>query len=100
MAKYAISFYLKSNDTYGDRYQSLMDAIHRCRRVWTEPTCLALVETDETLVELERRLWMTRFSSVTDLLFVVDVGDGPCSVRGSAQNRTMLKAIMPQLAEH
>lgn len=101
MATYAISFQIKydSGDNWGERYNSLMAAINSCSKVWSETTSFCLVQTNETLTELERRLWLTKFDATQDILFVVDVSYDSCTIRGATKKRATLKELMPALQE-
>ena len=95
MATYAISFNLDYNSTYSDRYQSLMEAIRRCPKVWEETTSFALVESAETLEELERRLFLSKYSSATDLLLVIKVSYDDAIARGPIKDKDKLRALLP-----
>lgn len=99
MSTYAISFHLEYNSTYTERYTSLMAAIRQCAKVWEETTSFAIVETHETLDTLERRLWLSQFSSATDILMVIDISYDSCTIRGAAKKRAILKSILPQVQE-
>lgn len=100
MGKFAISFTLKSDDTWSERYISLMGQIRACKKVWEETTSFALVETDENLDGLEHRLYYkSSISSSKDILLVIDVSYKSCSIRGATNNRAKLKEIMPGILE-
>lgn len=85
MPKYAVSFELKSDDTYGSRYTSLMEQIRKApsTQVWTETTSFALVSTTETLDTFEHRLYYsTTLSSTKDKLLVIDHANSSAIARG------------------
>ena len=102
MSTYAISFnllYGNDGDSYSERYASLMAAIRKCPKVWDETTSFAVVETSETITDLERRLWLSKFDSTKDILFVVDITYKDCTIRGATKNRSKLKEILPHIQE-
>ena len=100
MATYAISFTLESNSTYSTRYTSLMEQIRACATVWTETTSFALVSTNETLDQLEHRLY---FSSLmicpNDLLVVINVTSDPATIRGTNLYPNTLRALLPSIVQ-
>jgi hypothetical protein len=99
MATYAVSFTIKWNDTYNERYDSFMEQIRKCKTVWTETTSFALVETDEKIVDFEFRLWLSKFNSTTDSLLVIDASYDDATIRGPAGNRATLKKLLPGIKE-
>ena len=93
MASYAVSFELESNSTYSARYSSLMAQIRATSMTWTETTSFALVQTSETLAELESRLYYrSELSSLTDILLVIDPATSSAIGRGPIKYPNLLKA--------
>ena len=100
MATYSISFELMSNQTYAHRYQTLMEQIRACERVWTETTSFALVETREGLSTLESRLYcQSQFNHLTDKMLVIDVTNDPGIFRGVNNLPATLGLLMPNVVQ-
>lgn len=95
MAHYSVSFELKSNDTYSDRYDSLMEAIQASpsKAVWTETTSFALVETTESLTTFANRLYVdTDIDDRWDKLLVIDHLNGNAIARAPIKMPKTLKS--------
>ncbi|WP_147399922.1 MULTISPECIES: hypothetical protein [Brevundimonas] len=100
MGVYAVSFELKSDSDYSERYDSLMEQLKLKGKMWDETTSFALVETDESLDSFENRLYFkSKLSNTRDKLFVVDVTDRPCIARGAFVMPFTLKSIMPKVVQ-
>lgn len=99
MTVYAISIKIDydSPSSWSERYDSLMAAILKCPKVWSETTSLCVVETPETLEQLETRLWLTKFDSSKDILLVAEIGHVACALRGAAKDKLKLKSLLPRL---
>lgn len=95
MNVFAISFSIKFDTTYGERYDSLMTAIRKCNRLWEETTSFCLVGTNESLTMLEHRLYMTEFSPSRDKLLIIDVGFDRAVARGNISYPATLKGLLP-----
>ena len=100
MATYAISFEIKSDSTYSKRYQSLMAQVHKCSIVWTETTSFALVQTPESLEDLELRLFVqSEISHLRDKLLVINVTNIPGIFRGVNEMPATLARLMPLVTQ-
>ena len=100
MATYAITFELKSDHTYVQRYQTLMEQIRACERVWTETTSFALVESREGLSTFESRLYcQSEFNSLIDKMLVIDVTNDPGIFRGVNNMPATLGLLMPNVLQ-
>lgn len=100
MQTYAVSFKLASNSTYNARYESLMSQIRACDTVWTETTSFALVSSNETLGELENRLYYgTDLLASIDLLMVINVSGDPATFRGTNSYPHTLRSLLPNITE-
>ncbi|SFO01756.1 hypothetical protein [Sphingomonas sp. OK281] len=100
MSTYAVSFKLASDSTYHARYESLMGQIRACNTVWTETTSFALVSTNESISELENRLYFrTLLLTSTDLLVVIDVSGAAATIRGTNSYPHTLRALLPRITE-
>lgn len=100
MSIYAISFKLASDSTYQPRYTSLMEQIEKCARVWKETTSFAIVSTNETLQQLEHRLYFeSSLLSSKDILFVVEVSGADAVIRGDDAFPSILGSMLPRLVE-
>lgn len=70
---YIIGFAIKSDETYQQRYNSLMTLIDEVGLKWKEPTSFVSVHVNETLSELSHRLFMkSNLITHKDVLIVVD----------------------------
>jgi hypothetical protein len=100
MSTYAISFKLESNSTYAARYTSLMEQIRACTNVWTETTSFALVSTNETIDQLEQRLYYkTLLSASSDILVVINVTGDAATIRGTNSYPHTLSALLPSIVQ-
>lgn len=98
MPTYAISFEFKSDATYPHRYQSFMNQVRLCHRVWTETTSFALVDTAESLFTLESRLYCkSDFNHLTDKVLVIDVTGDKGIFRGVNSMPSTLGLLMPNV---
>lgn len=94
MTVYAITFRLEHDETWSDRYDSFMDAVRACKTVWAETTSFCLVETDETLEALERRLYLTQFSTFKDTMVVIQVSYDAAVARGKIKDKETLRNLL------
>lgn len=95
MPHYAVTFVLKSDSDYADRYDSLMDQInaHPSKMVWSETTSFALVETTEGLETFADRIYFqSSVMSSKDKLVVIDHLNGNAVARGPIQYPNTLKS--------
>ena len=99
MSTFAVTFDIKFDTAtnWNRRYDSLMAAINKCKRVWKETTSFCLVETTETLDDFERRLFLTDFDGSQDKMLVIDVGYDSCISRGAIKDKALLRALMPMV---
>ena len=84
--EYAVSFDIKADSTYSERYTSLMDQLRKTPGspgLWSETTSVVLLRSDETIEELEHRLYYSsQLSSAKDKLLVIDTHSGVAVARG------------------
>lgn len=97
MATYAISFCLAADSTYSERYQSLMDVVRSFPTVWEETTSFALVESSLSLEEVERLLYLSKFSPSNDKMLVINVTSDACIGRGKIEYPYTLGKLMPSI---
>lgn len=97
MATYAVSFDIKYDKTYSDRYSSLMDEIGKCSRVWDETTSFCLCETAETPEAFERKLFLSNFNTITDKMLVMDVRYDDAIARGKIDYPATLRSLLPSV---
>jgi hypothetical protein len=93
--EYAISFDIKADSTYSDRYTSLMDQIRKTPdgSVWAETTSFVLLRSSENIETLADRLYFqTKISTSKDMLVVFDHVASACIARGPFEYPTTLKA--------
>ena len=94
MACYVISFHVHDDEGRGERQESIRREIARYPRRWSDGA-VALVETDQDAVELERQLYYgSELESRKDRLLVIAVADG-AAVRGALTERDRLRAMLP-----
>ncbi len=98
MGVYAISFRLHEDPTRSSRYDSLVEQIGKCATVWDETTSFALVETSESLSELEHRLYYkSTIIASKDLLLVLRLSDDPAILRGEDRIPSTLRRLRPRV---
>ena len=94
--EYAISFDIKADATYSDRYTSLMNEIRKTPgdpSIWSETTSFVLLESDEKIDALESRLYTkSKFDSTRDKIVVVDHLNSVAVARGPIQYPATLKS--------
>ncbi|MGB6080213.1 MAG: hypothetical protein WBF99_12215 [Xanthobacteraceae bacterium] len=95
MATYAVSFDLKYDDTYSDRYDSFMKKIRESRKIWYETTSFVLVETTFSLSDFEQGLYLTLFSASKDKMLVMDVSWNNAIARGPIEDKKTLSELLP-----
>lgn len=97
MPSYVVSFRIHQDTTRQSRYDSLVEEIKKCKTSWLETTSFALVQSDESLDDLEHRLYYkSKILADKDLLFVVPVTDEPAILRGKDLLPYTLRAILPK----
>lgn len=100
MGVYAVSFTLKYDDEYSERYASLMEQIRAKGVVWEETTSFALVETSETMDEFETRLWLrSKFNAAIDAMLVIDVSYCSAICRGDFKQKSKLANLLPGIVQ-
>lgn len=98
MGTFAISFRIHDDAGWAARYDSLVEEIGKCESTWVETTSFALVSSDETLSELEDRLYFgAKLLDTKDLLLAIDVTNDPALLRGKNSYPNTLAALMPRL---
>jgi len=95
MSTYAVSFTIDYDATYVERYDSLMSEIRASGKIWAETTSFCLVDSNETLENLERRLFLSRFSPTRDKMLVVDVSLDRAIARGAIEYPATLRSLLP-----
>ena len=97
MATYAVSFHLKKDSTYNDRYHSLMEEIEKSTVIWAETTSFCLVRSSKTLATFTSSLFLTDFNPLKDKLLVMEVGGVDASARGDIERRADLRSLLPSV---
>lgn len=94
--EYAISFELKADSTYSERYQSLMDEIRKTPGdpgLWTETTSFALIRSNEKIDDLDHRLYVkTSFDHTRDRILIIDHANNVAIARGKIEYPATLKS--------
>ena len=95
MYEYAISFEIKADSGYSDRYSSLMEQIRKTPgspAIWTETTSFVLLRSAEKIDDLEYRLYyQTNLDSSKDKLLVIDHASNVAVARGPIEYPATLK---------
>lgn len=102
MYEYAISFEIKADDTYGERYTSLMEEIRKTPNasVWTETTSFVLLRSAETIDDLEHRLYYnSKLNSAKDILLVIDHISSFAVARGPIEYPATLRGHFKEFAK-
>lgn len=94
--EYAISFEIKSDSNYSERFRSLMEEIRKTAGkpfVWDETTSFVLITSAEAIGVLEHRLYSkSKLNADIDKLLVVDHANGAAVARGPFEYPNTLKA--------
>ena len=94
--EYAISFEIKSDATYGERYRSLIQEIAKTpgsTGFWAETTAFILIRSNEAIEDLEHRLYYkSKLLSSKDKLLVIDHVNNVAVARGPFEYPNTLKA--------
>jgi hypothetical protein len=83
--EYALSFELKTDSTYTQRYNSLMHEIRQTPNaaVWAETTSFVLLRSTEDIATLADRLYFKSLLIASkDMLLVIDHATSACIARG------------------
>lgn len=82
--RYAVSFELKSDDSYSERYASLMEQLNLdTTNYWDETTSVVLVKSNETIEAFEDRLYFdSLLIKEKDKLLVIDHANSSAVARG------------------
>jgi hypothetical protein len=101
MTTYAVSFDLKSDTTYDDRYKSLMAEIKKgTQRTWEDTTSFVLVDSAETLSGFESRIYInSSFDASKDKLLVMDVTGNSAIFRGKTTYPHTLSTLLPKVVQ-
>ncbi|NVD45838.1 hypothetical protein [Qipengyuania atrilutea] len=100
MPIYAVSFEIKNDASYNDRYQSLMKQIRACEMHWEETTSFVLVKTGESLSDFETRLYvLSQFSHIRDKMLVLQVSGDDGVFRGVNNMPSTLALLMPNVVQ-
>lgn len=94
MYEYAISFEIKADSTYGERYSSLMALLTAIPNsyLWSETTSFVLIQSPEKIDGLADRLVaQSKFSPARDKLLIVDHISNVAAARGVIQYQHALK---------
>lgn len=97
MSTYAITFtiHYDNSDSWNLRYNSFMAEVRKCPVVWDETTSFCLVQTAETIDQLERRLYLSLFDASKDKLLVIDVSYDAAICRGAISDKVKLGNLLP-----
>jgi hypothetical protein len=92
--EYGISFELKKDSTYQDRYQSLVDQFYDTESEvpWDETTSFVLLRSKENIDELADRLYFsTELDASKDILLVFDHRASVAIARGPIKWKALLE---------
>jgi hypothetical protein len=98
MSTFALSFNIHYDDTYSDRYGSLMAEVRKCSKIWAETTSFCLVQTAESLTAFESRLYLSKFAPSKDRMLVIDVSFDSAIARGKIDYPSTLGSMLPGIA--
>ena len=93
MGNFLVSFELRSDHDYAERYKSLTEQIKAkpTEYHWDETTSFAAIETPETIHELASRLYLdTKVNSQKDILLVIDPATSHCIALGPIRYEVLL----------
>lgn len=99
MYQYAISFSIKSDATYGERYNSLMAQIEKgsIETSWDETTSFVLVANIEAIEVFANRLYVHSLIDATkDILLVIDHANSVAIARGPVKYPNLLQSHFKQ----
>lgn len=85
MYSYTVSFSIKADQTYSDRYDSLMKQLRSEPGIqfWDETTSFVLVQSPETIDVFANRLYFRSLLVASiDTLLVIDHSSSACIARG------------------
>ena len=85
---YIIGFEIKKDDTYDERYRSLMKAFKALHGFpWTEPTSFLSVHLDMALGEVFSKLRASEIMSYKDILIVIDTQSNKAKYFGPSDRK-------------
>ena len=94
MAVYAVSFELKQDDTYSDRFTSFMAEVKRTKPWWAENTSFVLVQTPEDIDTFCTRIYFnSTFDPTKDRYLVLDTSVRFGRMRGSFTDGALLQLL-------
>lgn len=99
MYQYAVSFSIKSDATYGERYNSLMEQIEKgsIDTSWDETTSFVLVANTEKIEAFANRLYVhSSIDATKDILLVIDHINSVAVARGPVKYPNLLKSHFKQ----
>jgi hypothetical protein len=99
MHHYAVSFVIKNDTTYGERYNSLMEQIEKgsIETTWDETTSFVLVTNNEKIEAFADRLYIqSQINATKDILLVIDHDNNVAVARGPIKYPNLLKSHFKQ----
>lgn len=94
MAVFLVSFDLKYDDDYSDRYSSFMEQVKKGGKWWADTTSFVAVETDETIDTFCNRIYLqSKFNGTKDLYLVLDANVKSGRVRGALKDQDLFKLL-------
>jgi hypothetical protein len=96
MSVFAISFRIEYDDTYNERYESVVETIKTAKKstYWCEPTSFFLIDYDGTSSELTSQIdRYSKFAPSKDLLIAINLSAKGFSVIGKTTDRDLQKLM-------
>ncbi len=97
MANFIVTFHIKSDDTYSERYSSFISKINELceNKQWDETTSFFCFESNLTADGLCSALWTgSKFSETTDIMVVIDVSNRKRATKGPLKYPNLLQKYL------
>ncbi len=97
MANFIVTFHIKSDATYSERYNSFKSKINElCEyKHWDETTSFYCFESEMSADDLCTALWVgSKFSAITDMMVVIDVSNRSRAVKGPLEYPGLLEKYL------
>jgi hypothetical protein len=94
MTVFIVSFDLKYDDTYQDRYKSFMEQVKKGGDYWDDTTSCVVVRTNESIDEFCTRIYVNSdFNATKDLYLVLDAHVKAGRIRGAIKSDKIFKLL-------
>jgi len=94
MATFLVSFDLKYDSDYSDRYTSFMEQVKKGAKYWDDTTSFLVVENSEDIDAFCHRIYVSsKFNSTKDLYLVLDANVKSGRIRGAIKSQTIFTLL-------